>query len=226
MSGLGACDLPWGHDGDQHANAGDGFYSVANEGLHRGRQRMRAELAGQPERRLDQAALRELAGTTGGGVQERREVSPLKPGVLQLPRQPPMLTRAEREAAFPPDEGRLAQGLPKRPAPAHLTAEQAAEAEAIGEGYPNPVCVGCGFHLPVHRSGCALKHEWNVQATGVVPVKPESVFERGERYRKLWEAAERGLTRERAATNALKVVCLVLLAVALGFGSAVFSVRW
>lgn len=32
------CDLEWGHDGDQHANAGDGFYARDHDKEHHRRQ--------------------------------------------------------------------------------------------------------------------------------------------------------------------------------------------
>lgn len=35
---LPPCDLPWGHDGDRHANAGDGFYAPDHEEEHHRRQ--------------------------------------------------------------------------------------------------------------------------------------------------------------------------------------------
>jgi len=38
MIGYSGCDMPWGHDGDVHANAGDGFYSRTHEAEHRRRQ--------------------------------------------------------------------------------------------------------------------------------------------------------------------------------------------
>ena len=39
MIGYAACDEPWGHDGDLHSNAGDGFYSRDTEAEHHARQR-------------------------------------------------------------------------------------------------------------------------------------------------------------------------------------------
>lgn len=41
MVGFSACDLAWAHDGDQHASAGDGFYSQATLMEHRWRQKAR-----------------------------------------------------------------------------------------------------------------------------------------------------------------------------------------
>lgn len=38
---IGACDLEWGHDGDEHANSGDGFYAQDHDGEHHRRQRAR-----------------------------------------------------------------------------------------------------------------------------------------------------------------------------------------
>ena len=34
---LPACDLEWGHEGDMHANAGDGFYAREYDEVHRSR---------------------------------------------------------------------------------------------------------------------------------------------------------------------------------------------
>lgn len=39
MIGYAACELDWGHDGDVHDNAGDGFYSRQNDAEHHRRQR-------------------------------------------------------------------------------------------------------------------------------------------------------------------------------------------
>ena len=38
---LPPCDLEWGHAGDMHANAGDGFYAREHEEEHRRRQQAR-----------------------------------------------------------------------------------------------------------------------------------------------------------------------------------------
>jgi hypothetical protein len=38
---LPPCDLPWGHDGERHANEGDGFYAREFEAEHRRRQEQR-----------------------------------------------------------------------------------------------------------------------------------------------------------------------------------------
>lgn len=35
---VGVCDLEWGHDGDMHANSGDGFYARDYDAEHRRRQ--------------------------------------------------------------------------------------------------------------------------------------------------------------------------------------------
>jgi hypothetical protein len=35
---IGPCDLEWGHDGDMHANAGDGFHAPKWHTEHRRRQ--------------------------------------------------------------------------------------------------------------------------------------------------------------------------------------------
>lgn len=40
---LPPCDLEWGHPGDMHSNAGDGFYARNYETEHRRRQRDRAQ---------------------------------------------------------------------------------------------------------------------------------------------------------------------------------------
>ena len=40
---LPPCDLEWGHDGDIHSNAGDGFYGRAYLDEHRRRQAERRE---------------------------------------------------------------------------------------------------------------------------------------------------------------------------------------
>ena len=52
---LPPCDLPWGHDGDMHANGGDGFYAVEYDDEHRRRQRSRASGPSQsgPQTPLD-----------------------------------------------------------------------------------------------------------------------------------------------------------------------------
>ncbi len=39
MLGYAPCDLPWGHEGDMHANEGDGFYARQHDGEHHRRQR-------------------------------------------------------------------------------------------------------------------------------------------------------------------------------------------
>lgn len=36
---IGTCDLEWGHEGDTHANSGDGFYARDHEKEHKRRQR-------------------------------------------------------------------------------------------------------------------------------------------------------------------------------------------
>jgi hypothetical protein len=46
MLGFAPCDLNWGHDGDMHANGGDGFYSRQNDDEHHRRQRERARRRG------------------------------------------------------------------------------------------------------------------------------------------------------------------------------------
>ncbi len=43
---LPPCDLPWGHDGDMHANGGDGFYARDHLEEHHRRQREFAEVVG------------------------------------------------------------------------------------------------------------------------------------------------------------------------------------
>ncbi len=40
---VGTCDLSWGHDGNMHANGGDGFYARAYEAEHARRQAFRLE---------------------------------------------------------------------------------------------------------------------------------------------------------------------------------------
>ena len=52
---VGACELPWGHDGDMHANAGDGFYARDFLAEHRTRQRQL----------FRDAVIRECAGALG-----------------------------------------------------------------------------------------------------------------------------------------------------------------
>jgi len=42
---LPPCDLEWGHDGDLHANAGDGFYAREYASKHRARQEARRRSA-------------------------------------------------------------------------------------------------------------------------------------------------------------------------------------
>lgn len=42
---LGTCDLEWGHDGDLHASAGDGFYARNHLELHHQRQHERKKRA-------------------------------------------------------------------------------------------------------------------------------------------------------------------------------------
>jgi hypothetical protein len=42
MIGYAPCDLEWGHDGDMHANAGDGYYARQHNDEHHRRQRERA----------------------------------------------------------------------------------------------------------------------------------------------------------------------------------------
>lgn len=41
MIGYAACDLEWGHDGEQHSNGGDGFYAMGEAAEHRRRQLIR-----------------------------------------------------------------------------------------------------------------------------------------------------------------------------------------
>jgi hypothetical protein len=43
---LPPCDLEWGHDGDMHANAGDGFYARDYEELHQERRVQRRHRLG------------------------------------------------------------------------------------------------------------------------------------------------------------------------------------
>lgn len=43
---LPPCDLEWGHDGDMHANAGDGFYARDFDEEHARRQHERRETRG------------------------------------------------------------------------------------------------------------------------------------------------------------------------------------
>ena len=43
MVGFAPCDLEWGHDGEQHASKGDGFYSRNTLEEHQRRQRVRKE---------------------------------------------------------------------------------------------------------------------------------------------------------------------------------------
>ncbi len=48
---LPPCDLPWGHDGDMHANGGDGFYARAHEDEHHRRQAtLKSSKRGKPLR--------------------------------------------------------------------------------------------------------------------------------------------------------------------------------
>ena len=39
--GYAGCDLPWGHEGDMHANRGDGYYNRSYEEEHKNRQTIR-----------------------------------------------------------------------------------------------------------------------------------------------------------------------------------------
>lgn len=49
MIGYAGCDDEWGHDGDLHSNAGDGFYSRTHDEEHHRRQRERAaDSSGDP----------------------------------------------------------------------------------------------------------------------------------------------------------------------------------
>ncbi len=41
MIGFAPCDLEWGHDGDMHANAGDGYYARDYDKEHHQRQKQR-----------------------------------------------------------------------------------------------------------------------------------------------------------------------------------------
>jgi hypothetical protein len=94
------CTEPWGHEGEMHGAGGAVFFvTQSNTAIHRSRQHMRAITLWKPgiprpgvlteaerllvfpadegslaqgEHRLDQAALRKLAGQPGGGVDERR----------------------------------------------------------------------------------------------------------------------------------------------------------
>jgi len=45
---LPPCDLEWGHDGDMHANGGDGFYARQHDHEHHVRQRIAKEQPHQP----------------------------------------------------------------------------------------------------------------------------------------------------------------------------------
>jgi len=45
MIGCVPCTLEWGHEGDMHANAGDGYYARGrNVAMHRRRQRIAASV--------------------------------------------------------------------------------------------------------------------------------------------------------------------------------------
>jgi hypothetical protein len=47
MIGYAACDDVWGHDGDLHQNAGDGFYARQHNAEHHRRQHAQKTLAGK-----------------------------------------------------------------------------------------------------------------------------------------------------------------------------------
>ncbi len=51
MIGYAECDHEWGHDGDMHANAGDGFYSRHTEAEHHRRQKERRAAENGPAAR-------------------------------------------------------------------------------------------------------------------------------------------------------------------------------
>lgn len=60
---VGACDQPWGHEGDMHQNAGDGFYAPDYADEHRRRQALLKAKSAKPTQRQRDAAARRVVRT-------------------------------------------------------------------------------------------------------------------------------------------------------------------
>ena len=71
---LPPCDLEWGHDGDLHGSAGDGFYARDYDEEHHWRQGVLRELRDADEARADRDAARaELTEALSAVKREMRE---------------------------------------------------------------------------------------------------------------------------------------------------------
>jgi hypothetical protein len=66
---LPPCDLPWGHDGEQHANRGDGFAAREHGAEHRRRQEAVAAAAAFPLGYLAEVAAILRAGAKRHGCE-------------------------------------------------------------------------------------------------------------------------------------------------------------